>query len=205
MHKIHEIIKKQHPVAVKKVNRMFALRHIKLISFILIIVLTYIIFTNSSVKIWVESLGIYGYFGIFIAGMFLAVGFLAPFSTGFLLISNPENLIFAVFLASLGAMITDLLIFVIIKKTFSKEIKNFEENETIKKINQNLTKNLGIKTTTYLLYVFAGLMIALPLPDEIGVAMLAGLTHIKIKYLAIIALILHAIAVFCILYLGIII
>jgi len=52
----------------------------------------------------------------------------------------------------------------------------------------------------YLLYVFAGIILATPLPDEVGVSMLAGLTTIKPMKLAIIGFILHSAAIFCIFY-----
>ena len=45
-------------------------------------------------------------------------------------------------------------------------------------------------------------MIATPLPDEMGVSMLAGLTTIKPWRLAIISFILHALAVSVILYIS---
>jgi uncharacterized membrane protein YdjX (TVP38/TMEM64 family) len=42
-----------------------------------------------------------------------------------------------------------------------------------------MQKDISARFRHYLVYAFAGLIIASPLPDELGVALLAGFTHIK--------------------------
>ena len=54
---------------------------------------------------------------------------------------------------------------------------------------------LGRKITHYLLFALSGIIIASPLPDEIGVSLLAGLTHIKQKILAIVSFVLNTIGI----------
>ena len=49
------------------------------------------------------------------------------------------------------------------------------------------------------MYAFVGILIASPLPDEIGVIMLAGLTKINFKILAIISFILNTLGILIIL------
>jgi len=49
------------------------------------------------------------------------------------------------------------------------------------------------------LYVFAGILIATPLPDEAGVTILSGLTRINLYILGITAFILHSFMIFILL------
>jgi uncharacterized membrane protein YdjX (TVP38/TMEM64 family) len=136
--------------------------------------------------------------------MFLSFGFSAPFSVGFLIVSQPTNIFLATMFGALGAAFSDILIFKIIKFSFMNEFEELEKTKTIKKIREIVNKNINIKIKHYFLYIFAGIMIATPLPDEVGVSMLAGLTTIKPKVLATISFILHTTAIFLILKLGMI-
>ena len=51
------------------------------------------------------------------------------------------------------------------------------------------------------MYAFAGILIASPLPDEAGVTMLAGLTKISVKSLALISFILNTLGIIILLIL----
>ena len=53
----------------------------------------------------------------------------------------------------------------------------------------------------YFVPVLAGFIIASPLPDEIGVIMLAGLTKIKIGILVVLSLILNTLGILVLLWL----
>ena len=63
----------------------------------------------------------------------------------------------------------------------------------VKKLN-HLTLTIGKRTKHYLLYAFAGLVIASPLPDEIGVSLL-GISKIKLYKFIIISFIFNTIGV----------
>ena len=80
------------------------------------------------------------------------------------------------------------------------EFKSLEKTKLIREIEHIVKKNKFVLVRHYLLYIFAGIMIATPLPDELGISMLAGLTTIKPLKLAIISFILHTSAIFVILY-----
>ena len=79
------------------------------------------------------------------------------------------------------------------------EIKRLERTKAIRKIENITKKNRHVKVMHYLLYIFAGIMIASPLPDEIGVSMLAGLTTIRPLKLGIISFLVHTTVIFFIL------
>jgi len=61
------------------------------------------------------------------------------------------------------------------------EFKRLEKTKIIKDIREEMKIHLSHKIRSYLLYALAGIVIASPLPDEVGVTMLAGLTSIKPK------------------------
>jgi uncharacterized membrane protein YdjX (TVP38/TMEM64 family) len=166
------------------------------------IILAYFIFKNPSVNSWINNLDSLSYFGSFIAGILLAFGFSAPIAVGFFITLKTGNLILTAIIGGLGALLADLIIFNIVKITFNDELRRIRKTRIMKEIEKILEKDLGKKLEHYLLYAFAGILIATPLPDEVGVSMLAGLTHIKQKILAIISFILHTIGIFIILLLS---
>jgi len=63
------------------------------------------------------------------------------------------------------------------------------------------SRNVNEKIRIYLMYAFAGILIASPLPDEAGVTMLAGLTKISVKSLALISFILNTLGIIILLML----
>jgi len=195
---IHKELHKKHPKAVHKAKRLFHFKYPKLVIFLLCIILAYIIFTNKNIAQYIPLTST-GYLTAFIGGLLIAFGFSAPFGVGFLISSSPTSILLGTLIAAIGATISDLLIFKFIKISFMNEFKELEKTKTIQKIEKIIKKNKFILIKHYLLYVFAGILIATPLPDEVGVSMLAGLTTIKPKKLAIISFILHSIAIFLIL------
>ncbi len=201
--RIHRKLKKSSPHGVKKAKKLFGFKYPKLFLLILCIFLAYYIFSRPIVSDWMSQLNTLSYFGIFIGGLLIAFGFSAPFGVGILITSQPESILLATLLAGAGAMISDMLIFKTIKFSFMNEFEELKKTKTIKKIKKIIHHNKHILIQHYLLYVFAGIMIATPLPDEIGVSMLAGLTTVKPSRLAVISFILHTIAISLILYFSI--
>ena len=198
-HLIHERIKKKHPEAFKKSKRLFHFKYPKLFIFILLIIFAYLIFHNPEISDLILKLEGLSYLGIFISGILLAFGFSAPFAIGFLIITNPSNIILASLIGGIGACLGDILIFNTIKFSFMNEFKELEREKTIKFIRKIVRGHIPTRIKHYLLYIFAGIFIASPLPDEVGVSMLAGLTTINPKILAIISFLLHTIVIFLLL------
>jgi uncharacterized membrane protein YdjX (TVP38/TMEM64 family) len=197
--KIHERLKKHHPRAVKKARKIFAFKYPKLFLLIICMALTYYLFSTELISGWVNTFNYLGNFGFFISGIFTAFGFTAPLGIGLLTKINPSNIFLATLFAAIGATLADLFIFHTIKFSFANELKELEKTKTIKEIEKIVKKNKHVKLTHYLLYILAGLVIATPVPDEIGVSMLAGLTTIKPLKFAIISFFVHNITIFLIL------
>lgn len=163
----------------KEMQRLFKLKYPKITLLIIFIGIAYLLFSNLLVLEWVSHLDSLKYLGILIAGILFSFGFTTPFAIGFFIIVNPENLLLASLVGGIGAMISDLFIFKIIKYSFIDEFNQLQNSNPIKKINRIINKNIPQKIKIYLLYAFSGLIIASPLPDEVGVTMLAGLSNIR--------------------------
>ena len=156
----------------------------KLLILAILAVISYIIFRNPDVKGFVSSFGELEYLGVFIAGMLFTFGFTAPFAVGFFVILNPANPLLVAVAGGAGALFGDILIFYLIRFSFTDEFKRLEKTSVIKGIRNEMKIHFSYKTRLYLLYALAGIIIASPLPDEAGVIMLAGLTNIKIGVMA---------------------
>lgn len=198
--KIHNLLKKHHPDAVHKAKGLFRFKYLKLLILILTVATAYFIFSRPFVQDWIDSLGNLGYVGIFIAGLCNTFGFFSPIGMGLLLTIEPKILILAALIGGVGAMIGDLLVFSLLRGSFREELKEMKKNKTLQKIKKIVQKNKKVLVRHYLLYIFAGIFLASPLPDEVGLSMLAGLTTIKPFKLALISLVSHCIVIFFILY-----
>jgi len=172
-------------------RKLFKFKYPKIAILVLLIIIAYFIFKEPQVVNFFNSLGNLRYFGIFLAGMMIAFGFSAPFAVGFFIALNPSNLLLAGLVGGAGALVADLLIFNLIRFSFEDEFLELENTKTAKKMGKFIGKEFGGTIRRYLMYVFAGILIATPLPDEAGVIMLAGLTKIRQRVLGIVSFLLH--------------
>ena len=201
MKKENNIIRKEFELIKKELRILYNFRYRKLALLIISIIAAYFIFGNPKVSLLMTHIGSWGYVGVFIAGIFFALGFTAPLSAGFFITLNPGSIWLAGILGGIGAMVGDLLIFKFIKFSFMDEFQRLRKTRIITSISDLIDRTLGEKIKVYLMYSFAGILIASPLPDEAGVIMLAGLTKIKTNILAIISFILNTIGILVLLYL----
>ncbi|MFH1365129.1 MAG: hypothetical protein ABIH28_00920 [archaeon] len=198
--KIRAAIKEHAPKAFQSSKKKFEFRYPKLFFLGLSILLAYFLFSNSVVFSWVSGLGeTNNYLGAFIAGILIAFGFSSALGVGLFIVLQPANIFLVAFIGGIGAMVSDLIIFKTIKISFEDEFNELKKTKAIMKIRSIVKENKHVLIKHYLLYAFAGIMIVTPLPDEIGVSMLAGLTTVKVKVLAIAGFILHALTIFLIL------
>lgn len=177
-------------------KRLFKFRYPKIAILILLMGVAYIIFSEPSIGNSVNSLGNYGYIGNLIAGILFSFGFTTPFAVGFFIVYNTDNILLTAIIGGIGALISDLLIFKIIKFSFMDEFKRLEKTERIQELNWLINYEFGHKIRNYLMYIFAGVVIASPLPDELGVIMLAGLTRIRLRSFMIISFLFNTIGIY---------
>jgi hypothetical protein len=167
--------------------------------FILSLIVAYLLFSYRSFAPLHNTLILLGYFGTFLTGILYAYGFTAPPATAILLVlAGNQNILFAGLVAGFGALLSDLIIFVFIRHSFTDEIERLSRE----KIFQCISKKVSSALQRYMLIAFASFLIASPLPTEIGVALLASVKSFSIKKFAIVAYLLHATGIFVILLIG---
>lgn len=140
-----------------------------------------------------------GYVGAFIAGMLFTYGFTsAPATAIFLILAKSQNIYLASIIGGFGALIGDLFIFSFIRHSFAGEIRQLSKEKVVKYFNGKLPGLLK----KYLIPVAAGFIIASPLPDEIGVTLLAASKVISTKIFLFVSYVLNTAGIFVILMIG---
>jgi hypothetical protein len=199
--KIHRKLEKHSPNAVKKARKIFSFKYPKLILLIIMIISAYYLFSRPFMTDFMKSFGGLGNFGFLLSGALTSIGFTAPFGIGMLMSTISENILLAAIIGGIGGTLVDLFIFKTVKFSFMDEFKELEKTKVIKEIKSLVKKNKHVAIKHYLLYIFAGILLATPLPDELGISMLAGLTTIKPIKFSLICFFLHSLFILGILML----
>jgi len=143
-----------------------------------------------------------GSFGVFLGGFFYAYGFTAAPATAILLVlAKQQNNISAGIIGGLGALLSDIIIFLFIRYSFIKEIEKLKKEKFVIFTGKILKKLFG-SFNNYLLPITAGFLIVSPLPTEIGVALMATMKRVPIKKFLLVAYVLHTAGIFLILLIG---
>lgn len=136
----------------------------------------------------------------FIAGVFFTSTFtIAPASIAFVEIGTAANIIQVSIAGALGAVCGDLVLFLFIRETVMEDLKT-----VLKK--RNYTKILAFThggVMRWLAPVFGALIIASPLPDELGLTIM-GMSKIRSIYLIPIAFVMNFIGIWAIISIAIV-
>ncbi len=158
-------------------KRFFIFTYPKLTIYVVAVFVAYFVFQIPAVNNTVSSFESI-YLPIFFGGLLFSAGFTTPIATGFFLALDPANIYAASLVAGIGALIADLGIFSFVRLSFMDEFKKMKNSTLIKHIISGAESIVPKKLRSFLVYILVILIIASPLPDEIGVAMLAGFTRI---------------------------
>lgn len=171
-------------------KRLFNYKYPKLTLLLISIVLAYYIFSSELVTDKLNSFGAFGYLGVIIAGFLFSFGFSTPFAVGFFLTFHTNNIVFTALIGGFGAFLADFLIFKLIKMSFMAEFNSLEKNLKLRKYFHY--KFINSKLRLYLTFVLAGIIIASPLPDEFGVALLSGFTRMNVYIFSLISFLMNS-------------
>ena len=175
------------------------IKYPKLSLFIVSVILVYFLFSGLAYKPLHDALVFMGYFGTFLAGLLYPYALTSAAGTGILLIlAKEQNILLAGVIAGIGALISDIIIFLFVKHGFSDEVQKLSKETVVQTVNRWIPDSVRV----YLLATFAGILIASPLPTEIGIMLMTSIKNISIKKFVIIVYILHASAIFIILLIG---
>ncbi|MBI2106564.1 hypothetical protein HYT57_01135 [Candidatus Woesearchaeota archaeon] len=180
-------------------KRVEVLTYPKLAILIATYILAYIIFSDNLNTQFHNFLIPLGYIGIFIAGILYTFGFTSAIATAILLIlAGDQNIFLAAIIGGIGAMIGDLTIFKFIRHSVDDEFKNL----TKEKVVIYLTSKVPKKIKKHLVVILGYIILSSPLPDEIGVSLLASYTKISEKMFAVVSYITNTIGILIILVIG---
>lgn len=142
-----------------------------LISFVVALILA----GNQDFKNWLLGLGQLEYFGAFLAGIFFVSSFSVATSTVIISILS-ENMHPALLglLGGLGAMVGDYLVYLFLKDHLFEELKTMFGQDGTSYVRALVRS----KYISWTLPIIGILIIASPLPDELGVGLL-GLSKIS--------------------------
>jgi len=157
------------------------------------IILAIFLFRSEAFHSFLLHLGSFGYIGAFIAGMLFVSTFTVATSALILLIlAETLSPIEIGLIAGLGAVVGDMLIFKLVKDNLAAEIVDVYNHVDHKK---HLKKLFHTKYFSWSLPVIGALIIASPLPDEIGVSLM-GISKMGTTKFLILSFVLNSIGIF---------
>jgi len=168
--------------------------HFKNLTYLIVgVFLAIFIFKNPVFRSMLSNLGTVGYLGAFFGGMLFISTF--TFSIGtvilFMLVEYLHPIEIGL-IAGLGAVVGDLIIFKYIRnKELSAEIKHFFNHFGGDKISHLLHS----KYFSWTLPVVGALIIASPLPDELGVSLM-GISRMKTHKFILLSFLLNSVGIF---------
>lgn len=159
------------------------------------LLVSFFLLRNESFRDFLLRLGNLGYFGAFIAGILFVFTFTAPFSSVILLLlAEYLSPLEIGLIAGLGAVAGDAIIFQFIRsKGLANEIKHLFEYFGGDKISHLL----HTRYFSWTLPVVGALIIASPLPDELGVSLM-GVSQMKPAQFLVVSFLLNSVGIFLI-------
>ncbi len=158
-------------------KRLFIFTYPKLTLYTLAILIAYFIFQIPAVSLFFSDVGGLFYIAIFLGGLLYSAGFTTSIATGFFLSLNSVSPLKYAFIGGAGALIADLGIFSLVRISFMDEFRKLEKTSFVNHFIYFFHK-FPERARVFFVYIFAILIIASPLPDELAVAILAGFTKI---------------------------
>jgi hypothetical protein len=164
-------------------------------------ILALIIFRGPIAEVVKSGVLQLNYFGAFVAGIMFAYSFTAGFATAiFLVLGGENNFWLTGLIGGLGALTGDFIIFKMMRGAFKDELKKMGQEKIFQIFANN--KKVATLTRKYILPIVGALVIASPLPDEIGVTMLASDRLINSRIFSILSYALNTAGIFVILFIG---
>lgn len=177
------------------------LQYPKLLGLALSFALAYLLYYLGAFNLFEETLNGYGFLSMVLGGMLFSFGFTAAFGVGmFVAMAHEVHPLIGALLGGIGACVTDFLIFQFIRLSFLDELHRLKASAIFLRLRGWLHREtFPERIREYLLWSIGGLLIASPLPDEIGVTLLSSITEIDARRFSLLCFILNALGIFIIL------
>jgi hypothetical protein len=180
------------------------LRTPKLLLLILSFALAYGLYHIGVFDVLEHMFSGFGYIAVFIGGMLFSFGFTSAFGIAIIAAAAQDvHPILGALIAGFGAMLVDMTIFEFIRFSFDEELHVIRGTRAFVFLHKILHhQSFPQKLREYLLWSFAGIVIASPLPDEIGVMLVSGLSDLDPRRFAAFCFCCNVFGAFCILMLA---
>jgi uncharacterized membrane protein YdjX (TVP38/TMEM64 family) len=160
------------------------------------IVVAFLLSQVSSFHWFFLHLGSLGYLGAFLAGiLFVSTFTMVSGALILLLLAETISPVAIGLIAGLGAVVGDLIIFHIVKDTLSTEIRDLYHRFG----GKHLTHLLHTKYFRWSLPVIGAIIIASPLPDELGITLM-GISKMNTIKFVLVSYILNSIGIFIVVW-----
>ena len=144
-----------------------------------------------------------GYAGTFFAGIFLPFGLtFGPAAAVLILAGKNQNFLISSAVACTGALIGSYTIFSVVKLSFETELKKLSSSRLFSKATTFFEKKIPLFVRRYILPVFAGIIVATPLPEELGVALVAASQNISVPIFYLVSFFFSTFGIFILIALG---
>lgn len=162
----------------------------------------FVLLRNESFHAYILHLGHFEYIGVFVAGMFLVSTFtIVPATVVLLVIAETLPAWVIAPIAGLGGMLGDFMLYQLVRnKDVAKEVDDIFDYFGGKKLRHMLYS----RHFRWMLPVLGAIIIASPLPDELGVSLM-GISKLPPKYFLAITYFLDTIGVLILLSLSLVI
>jgi hypothetical protein len=168
-------------------------------TFLILSLIAFVYFLDKDfVQISIKSVGSLGYIGSFISGLFFVSVFtIAPASAILFEISKILNPYLVALFAGIGAVLGDYIILRILKdRVFEELLPLFRKAK-----GSFLSIIFSSPFFAWLLPIFGAIVIASPLPDEIGISLM-GLSKIKNWQFILVTFLLNSVGIFIVISLA---
>lgn len=184
--------------------RTIFLEYPKLLCFAASCLLAYALHHAGAFDVLAEDLNQYGYASVFLGGLLFSFGFTTPFAFALFIDIAPQTpALQGAIIAGFGAFLADLGIFHFSRLSLNDELKKLHTTSLLRGMHALLHhKRVPEHVRSVILWSFAGLMIASPVPDEIGVTMISSIGHLRAREFAVLCFVLNTLGIFAILLLG---
>ncbi|KND51127.1 MAG: hypothetical protein ABA06_02320 [Parcubacteria bacterium C7867-001] len=152
-----------------------------------------ILIGNNSFALLLEQTKELSILGTFIAGIFFtSLLTVAPATVTIGELALGQGVLFTAFWAALGAVCGDLIIFRFIRDRFSEHLTSLLAEQGAYRRFKRL---MSLKSLRWLAFLVGGLIIASPLPDEIGITIL-GFTKMRMRTFILLSFVFNFLAAF---------
>ncbi|MDE2001683.1 MAG: hypothetical protein KGI60_03935 [Patescibacteria group bacterium] len=173
------------------------IRYPKFTLLLLTLIIGYGIFRGQNFQPFRSFLASDSYLNAFLAGLFFVYSFTAgPATATLVLLGERHSILVTGLVAGAGALAGDLLIFKFIRFSFRDEIDRLSRTRPLMAVHRAIPDAIRGAVMLVIGLVF----IASPLPDEIGVALVASYLSIETRTFAVLSYVLNTAGIFALLY-----